>query len=373
MAVTILTRPNDWSASDNPLNYTFSSNQTTQPNFSFIVYTKLNGTTISVDRVFPEVSTQGHWDASPSVSTRIAKPTFGSNVLLREAGYSGTVSITVQEEYGTTPTPQAQATSSDIRAFKCALSNQDWLETDFTTWVQSKFLTNMPDKVQDVTPDQLVTANIITDGTFNYSILFYDENDVVIRDISSSSVNRFIAQFKMNRDILISEGAFNYDDASYYTLQVDSSEIIRYNIKRDFCHPVNYVHWLNQYGAYDSFIFDHSNTFSNKVSKFSYEKHFGKWVNITYTYDALDSGEFDYLKRISKSGQAVTNWLQISYYNWLNETIDSVYVFITGDYITITKIQPSANNYSVLDWRFDDIDSYVLNYDIAHTQNSLLL
>ncbi len=74
MAVTISQFPADYTFSDNPLTFVFSSTQTAQANFSFIVETYFNAALVSVDRVFPEVSGYAHIDVSPIVKNLLNKP-----------------------------------------------------------------------------------------------------------------------------------------------------------------------------------------------------------------------------------------------------------------------------------------------------------
>jgi len=124
MAVTIHTTPLQFSPSDNPLTFTFSSTQTAQANFSYIVEVFFNAVKVTEEQVFPEVSTKSHYDCSPVVSGLVPKATY-STVVWRDSGITADVHIKVHEFYGSTPALQGNATSSTIKIFKGSLSDQD--------------------------------------------------------------------------------------------------------------------------------------------------------------------------------------------------------------------------------------------------------
>jgi len=125
MAVSISQFPADYTFSDNPLTFVFSSTQTAQANFSFIVETYFNAALVSVDRVFPEVSGYAHIDVSPIVKNLLNKPVI-NNSIYSESGISADINIKVIENYGTPPVDQADLTSATIPVIKGCLSDMAW-------------------------------------------------------------------------------------------------------------------------------------------------------------------------------------------------------------------------------------------------------
>jgi hypothetical protein len=120
MAITFHQIPEDYSPSDNPLVFVFSSNQTLQPNFFYRVRTKYNGNIVSVDDVFPQVGSRAMFDASHfmkqlAIQPEIKNQVFWSRNLER-------LNLEVIEFYGTTPVAEDSLESDTIRIWKSSVS-----------------------------------------------------------------------------------------------------------------------------------------------------------------------------------------------------------------------------------------------------------
>ncbi len=76
MSVIIETTPQDYTPSDNPVVWTFSSNQTFQPNFAFIVEVYINGTLAKEELVFLENGIYGKYNAEQATSMRVGLRTY---------------------------------------------------------------------------------------------------------------------------------------------------------------------------------------------------------------------------------------------------------------------------------------------------------
>lgn len=132
MAITIYDEPLLIAPAGNPLVFTFSSDQTAQPNFSFVVELYINGTLRLTQEVFRQFNTLGRIDVSEAVQSTLTSPLVVDGTLT--TFYDTAINeyyIIVYEKYGTTPTIQANDTSSTRYGFNAALRHQDWINFNY--------------------------------------------------------------------------------------------------------------------------------------------------------------------------------------------------------------------------------------------------
>jgi hypothetical protein len=67
MAITLYDQPQLIAPAGNPLVFTFSSDETAQPNFSFIVQVYINGSLRLTQEVYRQFNTLGRIDVSEAV------------------------------------------------------------------------------------------------------------------------------------------------------------------------------------------------------------------------------------------------------------------------------------------------------------------
>jgi len=375
VAVTIHTEPLAYSPSDNPLTFRFSSNQTAQANFSYIVKVFLNTVEIGEDRVFPESGIYAHYDCSNIVRGLMPSPSF-STALWQNSGTNASLYITVTEEYGTTPTLQASATSSTIKIIKGRLSDREWESFNAaTTWKNLLFLTNYPRtqrmEVMRATP---VYLNMITDASKTLEIKLY--NGVTLLDSYTNTQNYKIAQINTKTSLLSTTAGFTDGDilaASYYTVQVGTSEIFTFYFYDDYCGTIQSLQWMNEWGAFDSFVFAHNLELSGNVTDRKYNRPFGGWSGSTYTYDLEDAGEVRIGTQQKDSGTIYTSWITEGQQNWLTELYKSPRFVLTKLGESATPIRITSNQFTFKQQRFEDLVSESVAFEFTNNHNGLSL
>lgn len=374
MAVTIHTTPLQWSPSDNPLTFTFSSNQTAQANFSYIVQTFLNATMVSEDRVFPESSTRAHYDCSPIVKGLMPVPQFKS-ALYQNAGTNYEVYIKVIENYGSPAIDQASATSSAIDIFKAGLSDEDWETFNApTTWQNLLFLTNYPRAERiEVLRGHDFYLNMIQDASKTLELKFYSSAGALLHTYTSTQ-NYAIAQLNLKSTLLTSTaGVPDISLVAYYTVQIGTSEILTIHFLDDYCYSPTALMWLNDYGAYDYFIFEHNLDESGSVEERKYERQYGKWSGTSFGYDASNSGEQRISTNTNKKGIIYTDWITEDQQNWLTELFDSVQFrlyLLSGTY---KGISVTSNEFSFKKQRWEDLINETVAFNYSSNHQSLTL
>ena len=132
MAVTFHTQPQVFTPASNPVVWSFSSDQTFQTNFSYIVEVYINSILHSTHQVFPQNGIYAKFNASEIMRGILSSPliTDTTFVTLYSSAYDF-VNIKVYEQYGATPAIFANATSASKYVFNAALRHQDFVNWDY--------------------------------------------------------------------------------------------------------------------------------------------------------------------------------------------------------------------------------------------------
>lgn len=368
MAVTIHQTPAAYSPSDNPLRYSFSSNQTAQANFSFIVRTFMNGILVSTDRVFPDNGVRAFFDASKVARYNLDSVIFRNNVSAN-AGTMKSIYITVTESYGTPPVENASATSATTQTWKACLSDAEFVSTNFANdWVDSKFLTNAP-RGEDILilPTQdtaLMMLNTATSSTL--TIEAYNATGTLIGSNTSSYLT-LIRQFNLKRSLVAAFTSAAEQDIAYITIRVDLSETLVFRYYNDTCSDPTSLLWVNEYGAIDSFIFEHNIKQSGDISSFGYQRKFGGWNGTSYDYSATSHQALNYTSIQEDKAIIYTNYINQSQQNYLTENYKSpVHWIDRGNGIIPIKI--TSRSFEKYQDRFEELysEEIAFTYSLMH-------
>lgn len=345
MAIGILSSPQSITPSDNPIVWTFSSNQTGQANFSYVVEVYVNATLESRREVFPEVGDVAHIDIQEIMMSITPVASVTQSTVVKEASNFLPVSIIVTERYGTTPEYHASASSSTTLVFKARLTNEEMSVWDYTQYSLTlvplaKFLT-----------DRTVNLSIKPDKDF-FLTIFSDESDIAVTfklyeedgtsipgaEVPVSAGIRFI-QINVRTSFLVAETIIpqdSFDAAAYMDVFMTQlggdpiSETVRIYFDRSDCGVPTHLVWLNRFGGFDVFNSTHNVIHSSSVETRTFEKQFGEWQGSDYVLDSSNSGELDYLKTTKDRLTVVTGFLDDETQNYLTEVYESPMVYISG-------------------------------------------
>ena len=140
MAITFHTQPQLFTPGSNPVVWTFSSDETAQPNFSYIVEVYVNSILHSTHQVFPQNGIYAKFNASEIARGLLSSPLIldGTLVTLYETAFDY-YTITVYEQYGTPPAIEASDSSNLQYVFNAALRHQDFVNWDYMNYNVSTF------------------------------------------------------------------------------------------------------------------------------------------------------------------------------------------------------------------------------------------
>ena len=354
MAVTFHTQPQVFTPASNPVVWTFSSDQTFQTNFSYIVEVYINSILHSTHQVFPQNGIYAKFNASEIMRGILSSPliTDTTFVTLYSSAYDF-VNLKVYEQYGATPAIFANATSASKYVFNAALRHQDFVNWDYldynisttnplngiaylTSWPRSrKYLCGLTEKV--------FLGFISNDSGLQIDIRLYDSaNALIVASLGNTITFQQLTVLDASPQTIIDNTAITSGDFStcvYYTVRTNATGIGAYTGRSEVfeiyidteCqrYPSRRLHWLNKFGVWDSFTFDLVSTDSTKVEGNRYEKEKGIWEDENYVYPLYQGEGTTFSKRAEDTLTLNSDWLKQDVQQWLvRELYESPKVYL---------------------------------------------
>lgn len=391
MAVTIYDEPQLISPAGNPLVFTFSSDQTAQVNFSFVVEVYIDGLLRITQEVFRQFNTLGRIDVSEAVQS-----TLNNIRITTDIEYDATDSmveyyIIVYEKYGATPTIQASDTSSTVKAFNGSIEYADFVSWDYSDYDpqltgSSLFLTYFPRNKRALCglEENFYLGYFEQTGlevaTLIVNIFDINNNNTTFAALTLTSTEFNI--INVGPQVLIDNTslvAADFDDCYYYTIQVEltdqATESFKIYLDSDCKRYETYrLHWLNKLGSFDSFTFGLVSTESATVQSFGYQRDPGVWDNTSYTYALYAGQKLDFAK--TKSEQLVLNsdWINQDVQQWLvNSLYDSPLVYLERENGTAFEpVKVTNSSYTLKNRRRDGLIQETVSIERTFTYRSQL-
>jgi len=392
MAVTIYNQPQAIAPAGNPLVFTFSSDQTAQDNFSFIVELYIDSTLILTQQVFRQFNALSRIDVSQAVEAYIRNTIPTTNLELDATDSMVTYAIIVYEKYGNPPITQASATSTTLKAFNGSLEYEDWINFDYALYDPNQtqdalFLTFFP-----LDSKSLVGMNE------NYYLAFFEQTasatcelNIELLDISGSTIASDVITLTATDFYIINVGPQVIIDNTTIT-QIDFDTCYRYVVSVSvagvsFVGPVTIymdlacqryepyrLHWLNKLGCWDSFTFGLVSTQSATVDTFAYQRDPGVWSGNSYTYPLYSGQKVNYAKTKNKQLVLNSDWISEDVQNWLVESLyDSPIVYL--EQTNGTEFEPvkvTNSTYQLKTRRRDGLLQEQVTIDRTYTYRSQL-
>lgn len=333
MAVTIHTTPDTYTPSDNPVVWTFSSDQTAQDNFVYIVSVYVNDSLVANELRFPESGIYSRFDASSYASNNCNTPTISSSLYADAANYC-TVRITVTERYGTPATDQASSAASNITCWKARMEDNDFIDWTPNDYIldgvaSESWLTNYPSSVNPLVRTTNEEIRLMCINNLNnlpdFEIELYDSTDTLVNSYSILSVpvsaNK-ITIFNLTPSVIIAASSITQADfdASTYMLVYAAGWVDQYRIDFDYsCVYSTYkrLHFLSTWGTIESHSFGLISRQMGDVKDYGYTKTFGEWSGSSFVFSKDQGREIDYAKTAELSLMCTSDWLSQAVQNYL--------------------------------------------------------
>lgn len=334
MAVTILSTPQDYTPSGNPVVFTFSSDQTAQANFSYLVEVYVDGTLRGRQQIFPESGVRARIDCTSYAESYTSAPVVSTDIQT-DAGNYAEIYVTVIERYGDPIADGASATSSTIKVFKARLSDIDFINWDSSLYEFGSgalYLNTFPREERLLCGnDEQLRLLSISDSVANVIIIeLYDENGGLITDDSEPVTAADIVMLSIGPQNIIDNTGItqdNFDASAYYTINLSDgaaqeAELITVYIDR-ICKRETHkrLHFISSYGSIESFTYNLYSTETGNIETQRYESEFGGWTSGGFEF-TLNQGRIkDYHKRVNKELLLRSNWIKEPVQQWLEKEV----------------------------------------------------
>jgi len=368
MAVTIIQEPDTYTPACNPIVWTFDSDQTAQPNFSFYVELYIYGNLHSAHQVFPELGAVGKFDASQILRAITTTPVIDTPIVQDFGTAMQFVYIDVYEKYGTPPALAASDTSLIRRVFNGSLKYRD-----FVSWNSDLY------DVKEIDGALFTTSFPRTEKAYaryydNYFLGLFGKRFVLgdvwtlyaeLYDINGNSIDSGAINIGYERywelnvgpESLVNNTGIlqaNWDLCHYYEVVVEftdgsvinyteyfriyyDQECIRYTPMR--------LYWLNKFGVYDQYSFDLLSQSSANVTANNYQRQLGQWqAGGYYVFPTTAPQMQHYSKRAVEQMILNSNWIKQEVQHWLVEELyesPRVYLYENGSFYPVMVTNPN--------------------------------
>ena len=398
MAITIQQQPQLFSTAGNPVVWTFESDQTAQPNFSFIVELYLFGNLYSTHQVFPQFGVLSRFNASEALKSFLSSPLIVNGTLTTNYNTAITNAwIVVSEKYGTPPVIAASATAATMKPFNGALRHPDFINWNYQDYnVDSNnaltpgvlFLTSWPRarKYFCGLTERIFLGFISADTSFNVRFRLKNAAGGTIANVLTSLTLNDLTVIDCSPATIIANTsitALDFALTAYYEVVArgtgtginnGSSETFQIYIDNE-CHryPTRRLHWLNKFGVWDSFTFTLVSTESTKVAGSIYERESGIWNVTNYIYPLYQGEITTYSKRAEDTMILNSDWIYEDVQQWLvRECYESPNVYLessTGDF---EPVNITNQGYDLKQSRKDGLIQEVVEIKKTYSYNSQL-
>jgi len=391
MAITIYDEPQLIAPAGNPLVFTFSSDQTAQPNFSFIVEVYIDAQLRLTQEVFRQFNTLGRIDVCEAVQSVVANPEITTAIEYNATNSMVEYYIKVYEKYGSTPTIQDDDTSATLLAFNGALEYREWVNfnyDDYDPWQTNfaKFLTYFPRSKRALCGmEENFYLGYFEQTGAQTATLVVNLFDINGSNIAFGSYNITESEFvilNVGPQVIIDNTAINqvdFDDCYYYTVYVELTDIATetFTIYMDLdCkrYDTYRLHWLNKLGSFDSFTFSLVSTEAANVQSYGYQRDPGVWDGTSYTYPLYAGQAINFAKTKTETLTLNSDWINQDIQQWLVKSLyDSPLVYLERENGTeFEPVKVTNSNYTLKQRRRDGLIQETINIDRTFTYRSQL-
>ena len=402
MAITITQQPQSFQPACNPYIWVFESDQTAQPNFSFIVELYVGGSLVSTHQVFNESTNYAKFDASGDLRCLLTSDMVTTGALLTYYDPAvDVVNIRIYEKYGTPPVLSGVFATGNInRAWNASLRHPDFI--------------NYNELVYKISRANPLSGNILflTDfpRTRKYFVGLYESAFLTFINRSKPNVDFYLKLYDITGSLItsytnnISVGDLNVIDCSpqnliantsvtlvdfqscaYFTVRVQGLDVgVFSGFSENFtfwidneCHryDTHRLHWLNKLGGWDSFTFTLVSTDSTKVKTSDYQRERGEWdtTGTTWQYTRYHGEQMAFNKYATDKTVLNSDWIHESVQQWLvRDLYESPKVYLEIAVGQYEPVKVTNEEYTLQQRRVDGLIREVVTLERTYTYNSQL-
>lgn len=384
------------------------SSQKLQPNFKYVFQVYVNGLLIATKKTIPEPDNQyGYCNIGEIIASYIETqiPNFDTTNGFDYALSSPVLKFDVYygEEYGEPPATFEPTDSSLDRTAWCAsFIHTRWINrikfspgAAFDPFVMKPTSTTRPFLTNYKTPkvgvadlgwhfilleDAADADNCIVntyDSAGGLINTFVFDNGLAVSSPESLMLSVASAPQSLNNIATLSTGAQPIITSAVdtYTIQLRDSTnaTIGEEITFEICEPCRYeryrVHFLNEFGGFDSFNFDSRNQITTSVTRKQYSKKVNRLSSGGIERGQQYDGKQDYWASSQDSLKLRSDYLTEDEHNWLKELVNTTQLYLEFDDSGTNNFRPirmKSSSWKQKETTIDKLFKLELDVEFSH-------
>jgi hypothetical protein len=374
MAITIINSTKDFAPVYNKGIVTASSTNVAQPAFSFVFQLYDGGTQISKQFIAPDpVYGYGVLDINKVLESYVSTNFFGltDGIGTKDCDncyFDYEVRIGERYEVAGVMTEFLNLASETNTVINASLLNADFINFDYQDYllntVNKKFLSSAPKRLVTLNTQGYVNFINIPAPT-DFRVITYDSSGGALRDVTFDNLTTStigmcpIAPINLNQVTLLTGGVQPIIDAttvSYIVFAQNAgtvSEQLQFELIN--CDKVT-LHFLNDLGGFDLFVFNASEKTNYKFEKEYYKKD----ANVlqsdgSIVFSQLDREWVNYFVKQTPTMKLTSDWISDEESVWLRQMFSSpeIYAQIGSTMIALKGI--SELGYDIKQFEYNDL------------------
>jgi len=372
MAITILKEPSNYWPICNDVEWNFDSTNFTQTNFSFVVELYINASLHSTHEVYPEAGGSGKFNISTIGRAVVTSTICSEGVLSAETYSNDTFRLKIYEKYGAVPVIYlASAVDSSLLVFingafrfeELYVNQYDYEDYSIDDGIDRLFLTDWPRAKRDlVAYNEGKFLSIIDPGKLHLLrgyVKLYDINNTLIASANWTISSNFVVPMSSvgpaNLVFYTTLNQVDFDNCYYYTIQLKNDTTpLKYSEEYKIYYDTSCssydrmrLHWMNRFGAWDSFTFSLLHEHSTDIASNRYTRSTGRWalkegVDYVYNRNITDGQQMTMSKFMTDKLILNSDWIHEDVQQWLVRSLyESPRVYLeTESGQTATRYEP---------------------------------
>jgi hypothetical protein len=372
MAITILKEPTVFWPICNDVEWNFDSTNYNQTNFSFIVELYINGSLHSTHEVYPEAGGSGRFNISTIGRAVVTSNICAEGIQTQESYSVNLFRLKVYEKYGAIPVIYlASVVDSSLLnfingafRFEELYTNQyDYTDYNIQSGTNRLFLTDWPRAKRDLVAYKEGKFLSIIDNkklnTLRGFVNLYDINNTLLASANWTLSNYAVPMSSVGPSALVGFTTLvqaDFNNCYYYTIQI--KDVLNQSTKNSEIYTIYYdtscssyermrLHWMNRFGAWDSFTFTLLHEHSTDIASNRYTRSTGRWalkegVDYIYNRSISDGQQMTMSKFMTDKLILNSDWIHEDVQQWLVRSLyESPRVYLeteTGQ--TATSYEP---------------------------------
>lgn len=351
MAITFRLEAQNFDPVCNPIEWTFETDNGSQPNFSFIVELYIDAALHSTHEVYRESGDVAKFNAQSVLRAAIVNNQFTRTDLDLDTLVNYEVYIKVYEKYGTPPVTDLGSVEESFHRYfiNGAFRQSKWIDWDYQDYSiypggkTNLFLTDFPRNRKDmlsITESKFLSIINSDDTACDVDVVLYDISGSVVASATWNTGLWKIPMLQIGPDVLIPETSLttaNFLNTYKYTVKITrltaplktSETYTLYMDQGCDRYTRRRLHWLNKYGAWDSFTFTLLSDDSSDVTINNYQRDSGTWDGNDHPYLLRTGSQMTMSKYSTDKLILNSDWIHEDVQQWLvRELYESPRVYL---------------------------------------------